>query len=107
MYVVVVSLVNVVTDSLAGVFIGPCTVILVEVGLFDVKGIAVVTVTVIALEFALPVSYAVDVLARRIVGVLIDTLTAVLPEANIDVLPALITVEISMATSFENLLFFD
>ena len=100
--VVVDSSINVVTDGTV------CADLLVKVGVSDLW-IIVVSATVIALEFAVSVSCAVDILAGVVVDVLVNVLTSMsageticvrtgigvdaLAEVNVNVSPDMITLE--------------
>ena len=75
--VVVDSLIDVVTNKLADVFIEGCAGTPVALGVCDM-GIIVVAATAISFECTVPVSCSVDVLADMIVVVLVDVLTGVL-----------------------------
>ena len=113
---------NVMVDSLVDVVmsvIDAYTDILLEVCVSDVE-IIVVSAAVIALEFAVPVSCAGDVLGVILVGVLVNALADVLTGViiclvfgivvdsfcgvNVNVLKAVITVDIGMPTPLEKLL---
>ena len=52
----------------------------------DVAGVIVVAAVVIALEFAVPTSYLVDVLSSMVVNALIDVLAGVLTGIGVEVL---------------------
>ena len=108
---VVVDLsIDFVTDDLADGFIGVYADILLEVGVSDVRIIAV-SAAVIALEFAVPVSCASDVWTGVVVDVLVDVLTSMsageiicvrpgigvdpLAEVSVNVSPDVIILEIA------------
>ena len=111
--VVVDSLICVVTDELADVFIGMCADILVEVS-FSGVGIIVVAAAVVALEFnTVPVSCVVNVLPGIMVGVLVNILTGTLASVIICVVSSIgvdaltevnINVWISVPAPLENTL---
>lgn len=119
---VVDSLIDVVNNKLADVFIDGCAGILVGVGFCDM-GIIVVAAALIDFEFAVAISCAADVLAVMMVAVLVDVLTGVLTGVmiclavidigvdalavvNISVLTAVMTVEINMPAPLGKPLFF-
>ena len=117
--VVAAWLIDMVANKLADGCINGCADM--PVGVSDVA-IIVVGVAVIALEFAVPVSCAVDFMADTIVGVLSDALTGeltgvpicvvsgtgvdTLAEVNVDILAALMTVEIVISAPLEKPLCF-
>ena len=93
--VVVDSLFDVMANDLGDVFIDVYADILLEVGVSDVR-IIVVSTLVIALKFAVPVSCAGDDLSTMLVGAFC--------EVNVNVLAAVMTVDIDMLTPLEKLL---